>query len=329
MSPSDLARLLGQVPLVHDENVIVGEDTLDDAGIYRLTPDLALVQTADVFPPVVEDPFLYGQIVAANSLSDVWAMGGRPINALNLVGFPTDVLPLEILAEILKGGAEKIREGGCVLLGGHTWRDAEIKYGHAVTGVVHPDRITSNANAKPGDRVLLTKPLGTGVITTAIRGGEVSPELERRVSLSMARLNRSACEAMLRHGVRAATDITGFGLFGHSMNLARASRVSIRYRMADVPLFPEAPDFSRHGFLPGGSRKNKSFLAADTAIDPSIEEAVSDLLFDAQTSGGLLICVAPGETDALLREIREGGDPSAAEIGEVLPLQEAHLLLVP
>jgi selenide,water dikinase len=314
---------------VHDENVLVGEDTVDDAGVYRIAPDLCLVQTADVFPPVVQDPYLYGQIVAANSLSDVWAMGGRPINALNLVGFPTDVLPLELLAEILKGGAEKIREGGCVLLGGHTWRDAEIKYGHAVTGLVHPDRIASNANAKPGDRVLLTKPIGTGVITTAVRGGEVPADLERRVSLSMARLNRYACEAMLRHGVRAATDVTGFGLLGHAMNVAKGSKVSIRFRMGSIPFHPGALHYSQHGFLPGGSRKNKAYLQDDTALDPSIAEEASDLLFDAQTSGGLLIFASPAEAKALLDEIRGGGDPEAAEVGEVLPLQGVHLLVVP
>ncbi|MHC4598162.1 MAG: selenide, water dikinase SelD [Planctomycetota bacterium] len=328
MSPEDLARLLDQIPTVHDENVLVGEGTVDDAGIYRLTDDTCLVQTLDIFPPVIQDPYLYGQIVAANALSDVYAMGGKPVTALNLVGFPTGQLPLEILAEILRGGADKVKEAGCVLIGGHTWRDAEIKYGLSLTGVVHPERIVSNANAKPSDRLILTKPIGTGVITTAIRGGGVPPELERRISLGMARLNKSASEKMLAHGVTAATDITGFGLFGHAAEIANASDVTLRFRMEDIALFPGAVQFSREGFLPGGSKKNKTYLEAQVALDPSIPEEVTDLLFDAQTSGGMLICAPKGEAEALLKEIREGGDPEAMEVGEVLPREDVSIRLV-
>jgi selenide,water dikinase len=328
MSPEDLARLLGQIPTVHDDRVMVGQGTLDDAGIYRITEDMCLVQTTDIFPPVIQDPYLYGQIVAANSLSDVYAMGGVPLTAMNLVGFPTGTLPLDLLALILKGGAEKVKEAGCVLIGGHTWRDAEIKYGLAVTGSVHPDRIISNANAKPGDRLLLTKPIGTGVITTAIRGGHVPEAMEKRISLSMARLNKSAGEKMVAHGVTAATDITGYGLFGHAREIAEASGVSLRFRLRDIPLFPGAVDFSREGFLPGGSHQNKTYLEGKVFLDPGIEEAVSDLLFDAQTSGGMLICAPEGQAASLLEAIRGGGDPEAMEVGEVLPDQGVSIVLV-
>ncbi|MHC4777351.1 MAG: selenide, water dikinase SelD, partial [Planctomycetota bacterium] len=247
---------------------------------------------------------------------------------LNLVGFPTGQLPLEILAEILRGGADKVKEAGCVLIGGHTWRDAEIKYGLSVTGVAHPEKIVSNANATAGERLLLTKPLGTGVITTAIRGGSVPAELEKRVSEGMARLNRSACEKMLAHGVTCATDITGFGLVGHASEIASASSVTLKFRVGDIALYPGAMQFSREGFLPGGSKKNRTFLEGKVAIDDSIPEEVSDLLFDAQTSGGMLICAPEGEADALLEEIRAGGDPEAMEVGEVVPRRDANILLV-
>jgi len=327
MSPDDLARLLGRIPTVHDANVLVGEGTMDDAGIYRLTDEVCLVQTTDMFPPQIQDPYLYGQAVAANAISDIYAMGGKPLTALNLVGFPA-VLSQDILAEILRGGAEKIREAGCVMIGGHTWKDAEIKYGLAVTGVVHPDRIVSNANAMPGDRLLLTKRLGTGVITTAIRGGAVPKELEDQIALSMARLNKSACEKMLSHGVKAATDVTGFGLFGHANEIAEASGVTLRFRLGDIPMFPEAEEYSREGFLPAGSHNNKKYLDGKVCIDPGIPEEISDLLFDAQTSGGMLICAPEGEADVLLDEIRNGGDPEAMEVGEVLPRQGFDILLV-
>lgn len=329
MSPSDLARLLGQLPRIHDENVIVGESTFDDAGIYRITPEICLVQTADIFPPVIQDPYRYGQIVAANALSDVYAMGGVPRTVLNLVGFPTGTLPLDLLGEILKGGADKIKESGAVLIGGHTWRDDEIKYGLSVTGTVHPDRIVSNGGARPGDRLILTKPIGTGVITTAVRGGLVSAELETRITESMARLNRYAAEQMTARGVRCATDITGFGLFGHAAEMAGASGATLRFKLSEIPLFPQAHRFSIEGFLPAGSHKNRDYLGDTVALDPDIPDTMADLLFDAQTSGGLLISVDADAADALLGAIRNAGDEQAALVGEVLEDQGMKILLIP
>ncbi len=329
MSPASLARLLGRLPRVHDENVMVGEETMEDAGVYRLREDLCLVQTTDVFSPVITDPTWYGRIVAANALSDVYAMGARPVTALNIVGFPVGVLPQEVLEAILQGGAEKVREAGASLIGGHSWDSADITYGLSVTGVAHPDRLVSNGNAKPGDRILLTKPLGTGVIATAVRGGGVPEALEERISVSMARLNRYASEAMLEHGATAATDVTGFGLLGHAVEVAKSSDVTFRFRLGDIPLFPGAIQYAREGFLPGGSRNNKRYFEGDVALDPGIPEEVSDLLFDAQTSGGLLICAPEAEAEALLEAIREGGDREAAVVGEVLPRQEARIRVAP
>jgi selenide,water dikinase len=317
MSPEDLARLLGQVKKVHDANVLLGEQTVDDAGIYRLRDDLALVQTVDFFPPVINDPYMYGRIAAANSLSDVWAMGGTPVTALNIVGFPDDALDVSILAEILNGGADAAQEAGVSIVGGHTMRDKEIKYGMAVTGTIHPEHIITNAGARPGDRLVLTKPLGTGVITTAIRVDAVPEELIERISASMAKLNRIAAELMLRHGAGAATDITGYGLIGHALEMCQAAGVTFRFEAGRIPLFSEAMGFSRDGYLPGGSHLNKKFFSPQVEMEETIPGELGDLYYDAQTSGGLLIAIREEKADNLLKDLHDSGVIEASIIGEV------------
>ncbi len=321
MAPEDLARLLGQVEMVHDGNVLVGEETGDDAGVYRISGDMALVFTVDFFPPVINDPYMYGRIAAANSISDVWAMGGTPFVAMNVVGFPDDVLDVSVLADILRGGADAAGEAGVSIIGGHTMRDKEIKYGMSVTGRVHPDRIVRNIGARKGDRLVLTKRLGTGVITTAMRMDAVPEDLTRRVTESMARLNKAASESMVRHGASAATDITGFGLVGHCLEMARSSGFTFEFKADRIPLFPEAPAFARDGYLPAGSMLNKKFFSPDVGMDPYIPDELGDLFYDAQTSGGLLIAVGAGEAAALVADLRASGSAESAEIGEVTEFQ--------
>ncbi len=318
MAPSDLARLLGQIPMVHDGNVLVGEETSDDAGIYLITPDLALVLTVDFFPPVIQDPYMYGRIAASNSLSDVWAMGGTPFVAMNIVGFPDDVLDVSVLADILRGGADTAREAGVSIIGGHTMRDKEIKYGMSVTGRIHPSKVVRNVGAKLGDRLILTKPLGIGVITTAMRVDAISGDLTSRVAASMAALNKDASEAMVAHGASAATDITGFGLAGHMLEMAKDSGLTFSLKADRIPIFGEAVGLARDGYLPAGSFLNKKFFSPDVAMDPYIPDELGDLFFDAQTSGGMLIAVPAGKSEALLGDLRGRGVSAASEIGEVV-----------
>jgi selenide, water dikinase len=294
----------------------VATNTADDAGVYRLSPDLALVQTVDVFTPIVDDPYWFGVIAAANAMSDVYAMGGTPRLALNFAGFPRAKLSLEILGEILRGGAEKCREAGVVIIGGHTIDDAEPKYGLAVTGFVHPDRIVTNAAAQPGDRLVLTKPLGLGVITTGIKQERTSPATIDEAIRVMAVLNRGAAEAMNAIGVSAATDVTGFGLLGHLHEMTRAAGVRARIRLRDVPILEEAWDLARRGAIPGGTDRNRASLEQAVAWQ-GVEEAAQVLLCDAQTSGGLLIAVAEAKTDGLLRALQAQGTPVQAVVGEI------------
>jgi len=317
MSPADLARLLGLLPTVHDKNVLLGEQAVDDAGVYLIAPGLALVQTVDFFPPVVDDPYMYGRIAAANSLSDVWAMGGRAVTAMNIVGFPDDVLDVEILAQILKGGADAAREAQVSIIGGHTMRDKEIKYGMAVTGTIDPDRIVTNAGARPGNRLVLTKPIGSGVITTALRVKAVPDGVMDIVTKSMAAFNMHAAEAMVRLGASAATDITGYGLVGHSLEMARGSKLTFVFDTGQIPLHPSAVDLAKEGYLPAGSYANKNFFSKHVGMDEYIPEELGDLFFDAQTSGGLLIALAPEAADALVVELHGLGVSDAAVVGDV------------
>jgi len=295
-------------------DVLVGIETLDDAGVYRLGPELALIQTVDFFTPVVDDPYLFGQIAAANALSDVYAMGGDPLTAMNIVCFPTRTGDPEVLAAILRGGLDKLKEAGVVLLGGHSVEDPEPKYGLAVTGICHPERVITNAGARPGDLLVLTKPLGTGVITTALKAACAPPEAFRAAAETMAALNRDASLAMREVGVHACTDITGFGLLGHALEMARASGVALRFAAGAVPLLPFARDLAAQGFVPGGAYANRQHLAGHVTFDPGVPEELQMLLYDPQTSGGLLMAVATERLAALLEALRQR-NVAAAVIG--------------
>jgi selenide, water dikinase len=290
-----LDQVLCSVPRVTNENVLVGFDKADDAGVYKLTPELALVQTVDFFTPIVDDPHTFGAVAAANALSDVYAMGGRPISALAIVAYPqTD--GVETLTEIMTGGAEKVREADCVIVGGHSINDAEIKFGYAITGTVHPDRVLSNAGARPGDALILTKCIGTGVVSTALKRGLASEAHVDASVASMLELNRAACEAMLAFDVHGCTDVTGFGLVGHAREMARGSEVTLEIESSAVQFLPGAVDYARQGAIPGGLKNNRSFAAADIELADGIPEEIVNLLHDPQTSGGLLIALP--ETDA-------------------------------
>jgi selenide,water dikinase len=294
----------------------VATSTADDAGVYRLTPDLALVQTVDVFTPIVDDPYWFGAIAAANALSDVYAMGGTPRLALNIAGFPRAKLSLDILGEILKGGADKCSEAGVTVIGGHTIDDPEPKFGLAVTGFVHPDRVVTNASARHGDRLVLTKPLGMGVITTGIKQERTSRATIEEAIRLMAVLNEAAARAMIEVGVSAATDITGFGLLGHLHEMTRAAGVHATIRLGQVPILEEAWDLARRGMVPGGTQRNRAALEGAVSWD-GIDEEAQILLCDAQTSGGLLIAVPEARLDRLLRSLRAGNVPAAAVIGVI------------
>lgn len=289
---------------------------MDDAGVYKLRDDLAIVQTVDFFPPLVDDPFAFGQISAANSLSDVYAMGGKPVSCLNIVGFPDDKLPIEILIEILRGGSAKVTEAGAVIAGGHSVRDAEIKYGLAVTGTVHPDQIIANNGAKPGDKLVLTKPIGSGNLTTAYKMKKLSEDGLQECIAVMSELNRAAAEAMTTVGVNSATDITGFGLLGHAGEMATASNVTITLEAAAVPLMDEVMHFAKKKMFTRAVESNLASLA-DKLDRGVVEELLMRVLAEAQTSGGLLISVAAERADKLVSELRERHTRSASIIGEV------------
>lgn len=286
--------------------------------MYRLAPDLAIVQTVDYITPLVDDPYAYGQIAAANALSDIYAMAARPLFALNIVAFPTSELPLDVLGEILRGGAEKAREANVTVAGGHSIDDREPKYGMAVTGVAHPDAILRNSTARPGDRLLLTKPLGMGVISTAIKRDLASAELVERAVEIMSTLNRSAAEAVAEVGAHAATDVTGFGLLGHLHGMTAGSRVGAKIKLASVPVLDEVWQLARDGVVPGGTRRNLTFAGDFVQFDRDISAEARLILADAQTSGGLLIAVATARSDALQRALRDRGVPVVAEIGELI-----------
>ena len=293
--------------------------TFDDAGVYRLDRNRALVQTVDFFTPIVDDPFSYGQIAAANSLSDIFAMGGRPLTALNIVGFPTDLVGPRVISSILRGGLAKAAEVGCVIIGGHSIRNPEPIYGLAVTGVVDVRRVTTNANARPGDLLVLTKPLGTGIATTGIKRGIASGALRRKAIALMSRINTVGAELAERRLVRAATDVTGYGLMGHLISLCRASAVSAEIDSEAVPMISdEITDLIAQGCIPGGSREN--LVATTVAVDwGSTDERKRVLLTDAQTSGGLLLCVTEANLESVLMILRKGGTPSAAVVGKIVP----------
>ncbi len=295
----------------------MGRGTADDAGVLRVRDDLALIQTVDFFTPIVDDPRTFGRIAATNALSDVYAMGGTPRTAMNIVCFPRKTLPLDVLREVLIGGHEVVVEAGALLVGGHSVEDPELKYGLSVTGLIHPDRVVTNAGARPGDRLVLTKPLGTGVISTAVKGGLAPPQVEAEATRWMATLNRDAAEAMQAVGVHACTDVTGFGLLGHALELADASGVQVELSAARVPLIPGVAELAAMGLIPGGSHRNRKYCERAVTVDDGVDPLIVDLLADAQTSGGLLIAV-PAERAAALHDALEHRGVPHPEIGVVV-----------
>jgi selenide, water dikinase len=299
----DLARVLAGIRFPDDPKVLVGLSTSDDAGVYQLTRDLAIVQTVDFFTPIVDDPHDFGRIAATNALSDVYAMGGIPVTALNIAAFPIDTLDEEILRGILEGGAAVAAAAGVVILGGHTIKDEEPKYGMAVTGTIHPARIVTNAGARPGDHLLLTKPIGAGILTTARRRDGI-PESDLAPAIAeMTRLNAAARDAMLAHNVHAATDVTGFGLLGHAVEMARASRTGVEIEAASVPLFPRVLELIDLGFVPSGTEGNLAYHGEFTSYADHVSGAIRIVLSDAMTSGGLLIAAEPSDIRAMHAEL--------------------------
>lgn len=317
MPPAELAEILAALPKFEDPNLLVGFEGSSDAAVYRLRDDLALVCTVDFFTPIVDDPFWFGQIAAANSLSDVYAMGGRPILALNVVCFPKKGLPKELLKEILRGGCQKVQEAEAVLAGGHSVDDPEVKYGLSVVGVVHPERYLTNAGARPGDRLFLTKPLGLGIVATAIKGNLATESLVQRAIEIMATLNKGAAEAMLEVGAHAATDITGFGLLGHALEMAEASEVELVVEAHKVPVLQEALELVSMGMVPEGDYENIRFCEKKVKVEGNIEESLLTILYDAQTSGGLLISVPEDKAPLFWERLLAKGVFEAAEIGFV------------
>jgi selenide,water dikinase len=320
------AQVLSTLPRQTHPDLLLGPEHFDDAGIYRISDSLALVQTLDFFPPLVDDPFTYGQIAASNSLSDVYAMGGTPLTAMNIVGFPDKDLPIDILERILAGGSERVHLAGAVIVGGHSVRDAEIKYGLSVTGTVHPERFVSNAGARPGDVLVLTKPIGSGVLATAAKK-RLIPESDLAEAIAvMIELNAAAAQAMLAAGAHAATDITGFGLIGHAYEIAVASQVSLELEAAAVPLLAQTLDLAAKGCVTRTHQATLAYLGPRFASG-NVDGTLVSVLCDAQTSGGLLICVPPDRAEALCQALREGRCSSAAVIGRVQEPADAAILL--
>ncbi len=299
-------------------NLLVGMESASDASIYRLTDEIAIVQSLDFFTPIVDNPYEFGQIAAANSLSDIYAMGGRPITALNIVCFPIKELDSSILKEILCGGIDKVHEAGGVVVGGHSVEDKEPKYGLSVTGIVHPENFVTNKGARPGDTLILTKPIGTGVLATAYKGRLVGEDVFHGIVSIMSSLNRGASEAMMEVGVNGATDITGFGLIGHALEMAEASSVTIELEAGRVPIIPEALDLVNMGMIPEGDYANKRFCEKKVVVLDEIATPLLDLLFDAQTSGGLLISVSQEKAPLLMEKLKDRCDTEFAMIGRVL-----------
>lgn len=312
---------------VPDPNLLVGLETADDAGVYKINDDTALVQTLDYFTPIVDDPYMFGQIAAANALSDVYAMGGKPITVMNIVGFPINTLDKSVLADILAGSSDKVKESGAVLVGGHSIDDQEPKFGLSVTGTVHPDKIRANAGAKPGDKLILTKPIGVGILTTAIKQDLLDDQATDEVMKVMAALNKHAAEAMENHTVHACTDVTGFGLLGHTREIAEGSKVGITIHNKDVPLLSQARELAEQNVIPGGTKKNHQWL--DDCID--YQEGISEIdqliLCDAVTSGGLLISVPEAEAADLQQKLKDSEIPSAI-IGEVTSEKPGRITVI-
>jgi selenide,water dikinase len=301
-----------------DGNVLVGLDRADDAGVYKVSDELALIQTVDFFTPIVDDPYWFGQIAAANALSDVYAMGGIPKTAMNLVAFPVKDMDLSVLRAVIQGGIDKLAEAETVLIGGHSIEDKELKYGLSVTGFVHPARVLTKQNLQPGDGLVLTKPLGTGIVNTAIKAGMASADLTESVTRLMAALNRIAAETMARFDVHACTDVTGFGFLGHLAEMVRGSGCSVRVFAERIPVIEDALTFAAMGLIPAGAYKNREFRAGMIEVADGVARERQDMLFDPQTSGGLLICMPKAQAEDLVAALKDAGLGDAAKVGEIV-----------
>lgn len=325
IGPDILAQVLCQLPKTYDENLIVGLDTSDDAAIYKINEEMALIQTLDFFTPIVDNPYEFGQIAAANSLSDVYAMGGEPKLAMNIVCFPNCLSP-DVLVQILKGGHDKVAEAGALLVGGHTVEDDEPKYGLSVAGFVSPKKVLTNDNAKPGDLLVLTKPLGTGIINTAIKGGLADKDSYKKAVKTMSTLNKYAKEAIDKVKVNSVTDITGFGLLGHSLEMAEGSSVTIKIDYKSVPIIQNALEYAQMGLVPAGSYSNRQYIGDKVKFVISIPDDIKDVLYDPQTSGGLLISIPKDNVELLLKELKNTPTEYGV-IGEVVEKEEHYLIV--
>jgi len=308
-------------------NLLVGFDTADDAGVFRLSDDLALVQTVDFFTPIVDDPYVFGQIAAVNSLSDIWAMGAEPLTALSIAAFPKEGLDLDILRQVLEGGQSKLTEAGVVILGGHTVQDPEIKFGYSITGTIHPSRIVTNAGARPGDALILTKPLGTGIISTALKFNKAQPEMVEASINVMLQFNREAARVMQEVGVHSATDITGFGFLGHAYEMAKASKVTLIVNSDSVPLLPGVLDLARRGVLNRGNRTNRDYVGDNVRFSVEVPDELKAALFDPQTSGGLLISAPTENIEKIIESLDRKGQ-TAQKVGKVTEFAEVFISVV-
>jgi len=317
------------LPWQKHPDLLVGLEAPDDAGVFRLSPELALIQTVDFFTPIVNDPYAFGAIAAANALSDIYAMGGRPLTALSIACFPLKTMPVDDFKAILRGGMDKLHEAGALLLGGHSVEDPELKFGLAVTGIIHPEKILTKGGAQAGDLLILTKPLGTGIIATALKGRLAAPEAEAAMIEVMSALNRAAAESLEGLKVHAATDITGFGLLGHGLEMAQAGQVEFTIYASRTPALPWARDYADMGLVPAGSHANRNFCARHLAIDPRVGAIDADLLSDAQTSGGLLIAIAPDDAPELMSRLEARSVRDAAIIGEVTGAGVGRIRVLP
>ena len=321
-------QVLHSLPKFDHPEIIVGTETSDDAGVFRLRPDLAIVNTVDFFTPIVDDPYVFGQVAATNALSDVYAMGAEPTTALNIVCFPRGKMDIQVLGEILKGGGEKVREAGAVVIGGHSIIDEEIKYGMAITGVVHPDRVIRNVGIKDGDALILTKPLGTGIITTALKKGKAPQESIEKAVSSMITLNKTASIIMRNYPVHACSDITGYGLLGHALEMTSGGDITLILESAKLPLINATSDLAEAGYLTGGSKRNREYLNGKMAVDPSIQQGLVETALDPQTSGGLLIALPEKDAGKLVKELRANGVESASTIGYAVSPQKVRVRLI-
>ena len=320
-------QVLHSLPKTEHPDVIVGTETSDDAGVFRLRPDLAIVNTVDFFTPIVDDPYLFGLVSATNALSDVYAMGGEPVTAMNIVCFPKGKMDIQVLGKILKGGAEKVREAGAVIIGGHSIIDDELKYGMSVTGVIHPDRVLRNVGVQEGDALILTKALGTGIISTALKKGKASKESIDAAVTSMTTLNKNAASVIRDYPVHACSDITGYGLLGHAFEMATGSGVTLVVESEKMPLLHHAQKLAAKGYLTGGSKRNREYLKDKVTIGPKIHESLVEVAFDPQTSGGLLIALPQRHASKLVEDLHSNGVEHATNIAHAVSLQKAWVRL--